>query len=111
MLKGKQLGSSSGFLCYARADWALVGRFRRLLTPRLQGIVDSHLSLWWDDDIGTGQHWDREIRNAISESAFSLLLISPAFLASEYIRTVEIPAIVTTPVMPIFPVGLQRVDF
>ena len=99
-----------GFLSYAHADRRLVSRFRRLLTPRLEIVRDLTLSIWWDDHILVGQPWDEEIRRAMAWADFGLLLVSPALLSREYIRRVEIPALLDAPTMIVMPVGLQYVD-
>jgi hypothetical protein len=70
-----------GFLSYAHGDRRLVGRFRQLLSPRLEIARGLDFSVWWDDDILIGQRWDDEIRRAIREADFGLLLVSPTFLS------------------------------
>lgn len=99
-----------GFLSYAHADHRLVKRFRDLLGPRLGILRGSQVSVWWDHDILLGQRWDDEIRKAISQSAFGLLLVSPALLSRDYVRRVEIPSLLTASGTAVLPVGLQRVD-
>lgn len=99
-----------GFLCYAHEDWRLVRRFRRLLTPRLTNVRDLNVSIWWDDDLPLGQPWDEEICRAIARADFGLLLLSPALLSRDYIRTVEIPALLDGSGTAVMPVGLQYVD-
>ena len=79
-----------GFVSYAHADIAMC---HELLThldflKRVHGIT-----LWTDDDIRAGDHWDSRIRDAIQESDFFLLLISPRWLSRPYIQEEEIPAI------------------
>jgi len=102
--------TARGFLSYAHEDWRLVSRFRRLLGPRLGIARDLRVSVWWDADILLGQRWDDEIRRAIREADFGLLLLSPALLSRDYIRSVEIPALLAA-TGALMPVGLQRVDF
>lgn len=99
-----------GFLSYAHVDRPLVGRFRELLEPRLAIDRGLELSVWWDDDILVGQPWEDEIRRAIAAVEVGLLLLSPAFLSSEFIGRVEIPLLVRTPGAMVMPVGLQRID-
>jgi hypothetical protein len=48
---------------------------------------------WTLDDIEPGQDWEQQIRRALSGAEVAILLISPAFLASEFIASVEIPAL------------------
>ena len=47
--------------------------------------------VWSDDKIKPGQEWFEEIKNAMNESKVGILLISPDFLASDFINRVEIP--------------------
>ncbi len=98
-----------GFLSYAHADLPLVRRFRGLLGPRLENILGLDASVWWDDHILVGQRWDDEIRKALQEADFGLVLVTPALLSRDYIRRVEIPAFLTAP-ETLLTVGLQQVD-
>lgn len=100
-----------GFLSYTRHDWRLVKRFRTLLGPRLENVRGLRISVWWDNDVLLGQRWDDEIRGALGEADFGLLLVSPALLSRDYIRRVEIPALLTGSATAVMPVGLQFVDF
>ncbi len=52
---------------------------------------------WTDRRILVGQDWEQEIGRAIDASDFGLLCITPSFLASEYVTTVELPALVPRP--------------
>lgn len=99
-----------GFLSYAHADRTLVDRLRKLLAPRLASRRGPNVSVWWDDLILIGQLWDEEIRRAITNADFGLVLVSPALLASDYVRRVEIPALTTASGTAVMPVGLQHVD-
>jgi len=99
-----------GFLSYAHADLPLVRRFRGLLGPRLENILGLNASVWWDDHILVGQRWDDEIRTALREADFGLVLVTPALLSRDYIRRVEIPAFLTAPEKTLMTVGLQQVD-
>ncbi|MGH2771293.1 MAG: toll/interleukin-1 receptor domain-containing protein [Actinomycetota bacterium] len=103
--------NARGFLSHAHEDRRLVERFRRLLDDRLAIDRSLDFSIWWDADILVGELWDNRIREAMATADFGLLAISPAFLASPYIATVEIPTIVNDPAMLVIPVGLQSVDF
>lgn len=103
--------SVRGFLSYTRHDWRLVTRFRALLGPRLENLRGLNVSVWWDNDIRLGQRWDDEIHDALGKADFGLLLVSPALLSRDYIRRVEIPALLAAPSPVLMPVGLQYVDF
>src|SRR4051794_17551078 len=61
-----------------------------MLTP----LVDlDQVSFWADPYIQVGDDWEREIRGVIATSPVALLLVSPEFLASRFIRDVELPAL------------------
>lgn len=100
-----------GFMSYAHADLPLVERFRSLLAPRLAIDRTWAYEVWWDADILVGRRWEDEIRRALAACDFGLLLVTPAFLSREYIRTVELPALVEGTDKVVVPVGLQYVDF
>lgn len=101
--------SFRGFMVYAREDARLVGPFHELLRVRLDILRTPAVSLWWDRALRVGDPWDQEIRAAIHRADFGLVLLSPAMLASGYIRRVELPELIRSGAV-IMPVGLQRVD-
>jgi hypothetical protein len=76
------------FVSYCHRNRRWVQRLRVHLTPydRL-GVLD----LWDDTRIAPGDQWRSEIRGAIDRAAASILLISPDFLASEFVATEELP--------------------
>jgi TIR domain len=48
---------------------------------------------WTDGRIGAGASWEDEIDRALGEAKAAVLLVSPAFLASQYIWDVEMERI------------------
>ena len=76
------------FISYSHQDEAFLQAFRVHLKP-------------WEDrgywspgvitDIETSQDWHQTIQAALQETAVAVLLISPDFLASDYIRQHELP--------------------
>lgn len=109
MMRGRR--PARGFLSYAHQDRRLVDSLRRLMTPRLQIDRRIEFSVWSDEVILVGQPWDEEIRRAMANADFALLLLSPAFLSRGYIRTVELPILMASAATAVMPVGLRRVDF
>jgi hypothetical protein len=62
-----------------------------------------------DQQILPGEHWRAEIERAVERSRFGLLLVSPGFLASDFITKKELPALLAKPM--VVPVELQRILF
>ena len=79
-----------GFISYAHADHAMVATLRQ----QLRAIERAHkFSFWIDHEIDPGQVWNYEIQRSIAAADVFLLLISPAFSASNYVNNHEVPAI------------------
>ncbi len=85
------------FICYAREDndpakspvrW--LDRVRQFLSPFEQ---NDEIEVFHDDDIPVGKEWDELIMRQVAECSVAVLLCSPAFLASKYIRNREMPVL------------------
>jgi hypothetical protein len=75
------------FMCYSRADEALRDELGTHLAPlRRAGLI----STWYDREIGAGAEWAEEIAQAMEQADIVLLLVSPNFMASNYIHEVEL---------------------
>jgi hypothetical protein len=98
------------FVSYARKNADLARRFMDKFCDQTGPSRAYQYRAWQDEDILVGENWHEEIQNAIRESVFGLLLISPAFLASKYIADNELPHFVGHHVKPAIPVMLQPVD-
>ena len=79
-----------GFISYAHADQAMFQAFHTHLKG-IERVLD--VRFWADTGIGGGAHWNDEIAKAIAEADIFVLLLSPDWLASEYIEKYEEPAI------------------
>jgi hypothetical protein len=79
-----------GFISYAHDDVDMFQRFRAHLraTERRFGI-----EFWADPSIAAGHHWSDEIIRHIAAADVFILLVSAEFIASNYIYTMEKPAI------------------
>ncbi len=78
------------FISYCRRDAALVDEFLKHLKPV------EHLGLipWVDDRAMTaGQEFHEEIQEELKRCAAAVLVVSPDFLASEYVMRDELPEI------------------
>lgn len=101
----------SFFVSYAHRNSELANRFLEKLADVLAPSKKFEYVLWHDNGIEAGADWDQQIRQAIDTCDFGLLLISPAFLASNYITEKELPAFISNKGKPAIPVMLQPVDF
>jgi hypothetical protein len=61
------------------------------LKPLLHGLHGTHVTVWTDTDIPTGEPWDREIKDALEAMDVFIALVSVSFGTSKYIRRVELP--------------------
>jgi hypothetical protein len=78
------------FVSYSHDDREWLKRFSMHVSVLVrQGLVD----LWSDSGIPAGAEWERQIESALTTAKVAVLLVSPAFLASEYIWKHEMPRI------------------
>lgn len=77
------------FISYAHADRHWLGRLQPVLAP-LAGL---RIDAWDDTRIAPGSRWQGEIQEALDTAAAAVLLLSPAFFRSAFIRDHELPAI------------------
>ena len=76
------------FISYAHKDVEWKDAFVRMLGP---AIERGNISLWSDGKIPVGELWSRQIDDALNSAAAGLLLVTPAFLDSNFVKTVELP--------------------
>ncbi|MDF0668642.1 MAG: NB-ARC domain-containing protein [Nitrospira sp.] len=78
------------FISYSHQDKQWLDRLQILLKPFVR---DKQISLWIDPYIQVGDRWERKIDEALNRTKIAVLLVSPHFLASDFIADVELPAI------------------
>ena len=78
------------FISYSHADRDWVERLQRMMAPLLRGS-GQELRLWDDSQIEPGAKWREAIELALAQTRVALLLVSDAFLASEFVMNEEVP--------------------
>jgi hypothetical protein len=97
------------FISYAHKDSSYLQELQTFLKPYLRKKT---IDIWTDKDIVAGQQWNDLIKAKLNESEIILFLVSPDFLASDYINDTEIKSaiennkIITIPVI-IRPVRME----
>lgn len=108
----------SVFISYAHEDNESPDRNKRWLdrlTQFLQPLVQQdEVMICSDQDIGLGEDWHAHIQKQLEGARAAVLLISPAFLASKYVRNSELPVLLRNAKgqgVKIIPVILKRCLF
>jgi hypothetical protein len=79
------------FISYSHQDAPWLHELLRHLRPlERQGV----LSIWSDVRIQAGTKWKDEIQKAVRDAKIAIMLISPDFLASEFITERELPPLI-----------------
>lgn len=99
------------FVSYSHKNQALAEAFVEQLLELLGPSKRFDYRLWMDSAIVVGEGWKNEIQTAKAECDLGLLLLSPAFLNSEFIVEQELPLFVGDKRTPSIPVMLAKVDF
>ena len=86
--------SASVFISYAHADNEPPKRWLNRLLEHLTPLIrQEDLAVWSDRQLKIGDEWNPEIQQQLGAAKVAVLLVSPAFLASQYITNSELPVL------------------
>lgn len=99
------------FVSYAHSNKKAATQFLEMFEEQTGAAKLFNYNRWDDRQLTVGEYWDKEIQEAIKCCEFGLILVSPALLASQYIKNKELPKFLSTDGKRCFPVMLAEVDF
>lgn len=99
------------FISYAHSDDDYSGPFIEEFKEMTAPSHKYQYVFWQDTEILPGGNWKNEIQQALNNCSLGLLLISSAFLGSDYIEEEELPKFIDDQTKAIIPVMLKMVNF
>jgi hypothetical protein len=82
------------FLSWCHADQAAKDALVPALTRSLRNLRDVDVDWWEDSHLLIGEDWRRTILARLDECDYGVLLLSPAFFASDFVVRHELPRFV-----------------
>ena len=95
------------FISYAHKDKSFLQELQTVLKPYERRKI---VSIWTDQDIVAGQKWDELIKTKLNQSEVVLFLVSPDFLASDYINDQEIGQVLERSEPCAIPILVRPID-
>jgi TIR domain len=86
----KGLERTQVFISYSRKDGKWIEELKTHLKPLKR---DQDIEIWDDTNLKLGSTWLEEIQRAIRRAKVVVLLISPNFMASDFIVRIELPLV------------------
>ena len=83
------MAAATVFVSYSHQDREALEHLQKFVRPlEREGLID----YWYDTRIEAGRDWEADILTALEQAQVAVLLISQAFLASEFIAQDRNPA-------------------
>lgn len=99
------------FISYSHADLDAANLFLNGFKEMSAPSMKYEYIFWQDTTILPGEKWSQEIQAAINKCDIGLLLLSPAFLGSQFISEYELPCFIGDQSKPMIPVMIKKVNF
>ncbi len=99
------------FISYCREDEAYLKRLLQTLASYGMAVCDT---CWTDRSVEAGQLWEAELNDALASAKLGILMVTPGFLASVFIRKNELPQLLVRAEagsMTLVPIPVRPVDW